>query len=130
MSTLNRFGLTDSLLFFSIVLLSAFGLILLYSATNQNIDIVYRQGTRLIFCFFLMILISFSDANRIKIISPYMYVLCIILLIVTLFWGHDSKGAKRWIVLFKCSFNFRLFRGHTSHKCVHRNYWTIQVLFC
>ena len=100
MSTLNRFGLTDSLLFFSIVLLSAFGLILLYSATNQNIDIVYRQGTRLIFCFFLMILISFSDANRIKLISPYMYVLCIILLIVTLFWGHDSKGAKRWIVFF------------------------------
>lgn len=100
MIALNKFSLSDSLLFFSIIILSIFGLILLYSATNQNIDIVYRQGTRLFFCFFLMILISFSDANRIKIISPYIYTICILLLVITLFWGHDSKGAKRWIVFF------------------------------
>ena len=52
MTALNKFSLSDSLLFFSIIILSIFGLILLYSATNQNIDIVYRQGTRLFFCFF------------------------------------------------------------------------------
>ena len=71
MTALNKFSL-QILLLFSIIILSIFGLILLYSATNQNIDIVYRQGQDY-FCFFLMILISFSDANRIKIFSLYIY---------------------------------------------------------
>jgi|TARA_B100001059_G_scaffold16428_1_gene13531 rod shape determining protein RodA len=96
--------LTDNILLFSIIVLSSFGLILLYSATNQDLDIVYRQGARLIFCFCLMLLIGFTDINKVKSISPYIYIICITLLIITLFWGHDSKGAKRWIVLFGFSF--------------------------
>ena len=100
MNIINRFSLSDSLLFFSIIILSTFGLFLLFSATNENMDTVLRQGTRLIFCFIFMVLISFSDANKIKQISPYVYVICIILLAITLFFGHDSKGAKRWIIVF------------------------------
>jgi len=96
----KNIGITDTLLFVSIIIISTFGLLLLYSATNQDIDVVFRQGTRLFFCFILMLLVSTIDINKIKFISPYIYVVCIILLIVTLFWGHDSKGAKRWILIF------------------------------
>tara|TARA_B100001996_G_scaffold363009_1_gene330955 strand:+ start:1494 stop:2570 length:1077 start_codon:yes stop_codon:yes gene_type:complete len=96
----KNIGITDTLLFVSIIILSIFGLLLLYSATNQDIDIVFRQGTRLFFCFVLMLLVSTIDVNKIKFISPYIYVACLILLIFTLFWGHDSKGAKRWIIIF------------------------------
>ena len=96
----KNIGITDTLLFVSIIIISLFGLILLYSATNQDIDVVFRQGTRLIFCFILMLLVSTIDINRIKLISPYIYIVCLILLIVTLFWGHESKGAKRWILIF------------------------------
>jgi len=92
--------ITDSLLFSIIIIISILGLTILYSATNENIDVVIRQGTRLIFCFFLMILVSSIDINRIRFISPYIYAFSVFLLVVTLFWGHDSKGATRWVMVF------------------------------
>ena len=96
----KNIGVTDKLLFLTIIIVSLLGLTILYSATNENLDVVIRQGTRLIFCFFLMLFISSLDINRLKIISPYVYVISIFLLIITLFWGHDSKGATRWIMIF------------------------------
>ncbi|MDB2461335.1 rod shape-determining protein RodA [Gammaproteobacteria bacterium] len=100
MTNFKNIGVTDKLLFFSIIIISIFGLTLLYSATNQDIDIIIRQGVRLSFCFILMIIISLIDINKIKLIAPYIYLACIFLLIFTIFWGHDSKGAKRWIIFF------------------------------
>ena len=98
-------GITDFILFSLIVLISIFGLTLLYSATNQDIDVVIKQGTKLIFCFSLMLLIGSIDINKLKSLTPYIYLLCLIL-IVTLFWGHDSKGAKRWIIFYGFSCNY------------------------
>ena len=95
----KNIGVTDSLLFLAIIIVSFLGLTILYSATNENIDVVIRQGTRLIFCFLLMLFISSIDINRLKLISPYIYCASIFLLVITLFWGHDSKGATRWIVV-------------------------------
>ena len=46
-----------------------------------------------------MILVSSIDINRIRFISPYIYAASIFLLVVTLFWGHDSKGAKLWVMI-------------------------------
>lgn len=100
MINFKNIGVTEKLLFFSIIIISVFGLTLLYSATNQDIDIVIRQGARLSFCFILMMIIGLIDINKIKIIAPYLYLVCIVLLIFTIFWGHDSKGAKRWIIFF------------------------------
>ena len=93
-------GITDTLLFLSIIIISIFGLILLYSATNQDIDIVTRQATRLFFCFILMLIIGVIDINKIKMVAPYIYLACVFFLLVTLFWGHESKGANRWIIIF------------------------------
>ena len=93
-------GVTDFLLFALIVLISAFGLILLYSATNQDIDIVIKQGIKLAFCFVLMLIIGSININKLKLLTPYIYLFCLVLLVVTLFWGHDSKGAKRWILFY------------------------------
>ena len=92
-----------------------FGLVLLYSATNQNIDVDFRQGSRLIFCFVLMFLISLVDINKIKSMSPYVYLLCILMLIITLLWGHDVKGAKRWIVFLVFHSRFRNFKNNCTH---------------
>ena len=44
------------------------------------------------------------DINKLKSLTPYVYLLCLILLVVTLFWGHESKGAKRWIIFYGFSF--------------------------
>ena len=100
MNNIKNIVMTDTLLFLSIVIISILGLTLLYTATNQDIDIVIRQATRLSFCFILMIIIGVIDINKIKMIAPYIYLVCLILLMFTIFWGHDSKGAKRWIIIF------------------------------
>ena len=98
------FGITDNTLFIFIVFLSLFGLVLLYSATNQNIDLLYRQSIRLFFCFALMLGISCIDYNKLKSYSPYIYILCLLFLVFTLFWGHSIKGAQRWIIIMGFSF--------------------------
>ncbi|MBT7542526.1 MAG: rod shape-determining protein RodA [Gammaproteobacteria bacterium] len=98
------FGITDFTLLLFVMIISVFGLVLLYSATNQDIDIVIRQGTKLSFCFVIMLLIGSLDSNKLRLITPYLYTICLLLLVMTLFWGHDTKGAKRWIVFFGFSF--------------------------
>ena len=98
------FEITDKTLFIFIIFLSLFGLVLLYSATNQNIDLVYRQSIRLFFCFVLMLVISCIDYNKLKSLSPYIYLFCIFSLVFTLFWGHSIKGAQRWIIIMGFSF--------------------------
>ena len=97
-------GITDNTLFIFIIFLSFFGLVLLYSATNQDIDLLYRQSIRLFFCFFLMYVISCTDINKLRSMSPYIYLLCLLLLVITLFWGNTIKGAQRWIVIMGFSF--------------------------
>lgn len=97
-------GITDFTLFIFIIIISIFGLMLLYSATNQDIDIVIRQGTRLGFCFIIMLIISSLDYNKLKLLTPYLYIICLFFLLLTLLWGHETKGAKRWIIFFGFSF--------------------------
>ena len=96
--------ITDHTLFIFILFLSLFGLVLLYSATNQDIDLLFRQSTRLIFCFALMYVISCIDINKLRSFSPYIYILCLFFLVLTLLWGNDIKGAQRWFVIMGFSF--------------------------
>ena len=93
------FAITDNTLFIFITFLSLFGLVLLYSATNQDIDLLFRQSIRLFFCFSLMLVISYIDINKLRSLSPYLYILCLLFLVFTLLWGKDIKGAQRWIVI-------------------------------
>jgi len=97
-------GISDNTLFIFIVFLSLFGLVLLYSATNQDIDLLYRQSIRLFFCFSLMYVISCIDINKLRSLSPYIYLFCLFFLVLTLFWGNSIKGAQRWIVIMGFSF--------------------------
>ena len=98
------FEITDHTLFIFILLLSLFGLVLLYSATNQDIDLLFRQSTRLIFCFALMFVVSCIDINKLRSFSPYIYILCLFFLVLTLLWGNNIKGAQRWLVIMGFSF--------------------------
>ena len=98
------FAITDNTLFIFITFLSLFGLVLLYSATNQDIDLLFRQSIRLFFCFSLMLVISYIDINKLRNLSPYLYILCLLFLVFTLLWGKDIKGAQRWIVIMGFSF--------------------------
>jgi rod shape determining protein RodA len=89
----------DLTLFIGLLLLTAMGLIILYSASNQNMTMVFAQMIRFCIAFVLMFLLAQLPPHRIKQFAPWFYGLGIILLLIVLGLGEVSKGAQRWISL-------------------------------
>ncbi len=82
-----------------ILVLCGIGLIVLYSAGNQNIDLVYRQAIKLLIAIVGMLLIAQLPPAEIARWSVGLYVFGIILLVAVIFYGDMGKGAQRWLDL-------------------------------
>lgn len=89
----------DPLLLFGILLLTATGLGVLYSAGDQSIDLINRQTTRLLLAFMVMMILAHVPSNGIRFWSPWIYGLGVVLLILVLVAGDMGKGAQRWLDL-------------------------------
>ncbi len=89
----------DLPLMLALVLLSAVGLFILYSASGENIQTLYRQATRIglgLTAMFFMAQISPQSWKR---WTPRVYITGIILLVAVIIFGDTSKGAQRWLDL-------------------------------
>jgi len=105
---MNWYRNFDWLLFFSWVALTTFGLIAIYSATQgpvsdflpafiqQNFK---KQFTWVGLSFLMVIVLQFTAPRTFSQIAYFLYGLCILLTIGTLFIGVEVNGAKSWIVL-------------------------------
>lgn len=89
----------DMWLFAPLFLISAFGLMILYSASNQSVGVVESQIFRLIMGFGLMIGISQIHPNKIRVFSPKLYFIVLFLLICVPIFGEKIMGARRWLDL-------------------------------
>ena len=87
----------DQYLFIAITLLSILGLIFLFSASQGNTAMVFKQGLFVLFGILLMLLISQPDPDFFNNISVAFLLLSIILIIATFFIGIEANGAKRWL---------------------------------
>ena len=87
----------DIPLLLGILILCAVGLIVLYSAGNQNIELIYRQTIKFAIAIALMLLIAQLPPAEIARWSVGLYILGIILLIAVIFFGDVGKGAQRWL---------------------------------
>lgn len=97
---LPRLGLhIDLPLMILILLLAAFGLIILYSAGGQSMAVLMRQSMRLISAFFLMFFLSFIPPHKYKSWTPTLYFIGLLLLIAVMIIGRIGKGAQRWLDL-------------------------------
>lgn len=83
-----------------LLLLCAGGLFILYSASGQNIGMVYRQMVYLGLGFFIMLVIAQIDPRWFQMSAPWMYAIGIIALILVLLVGVGAKGAQRWLSVF------------------------------
>lgn len=97
----------DLPLLFALLLLAGIGLMALYSASEQNIDIVLRQVMRLVIAFGVMIAVAQLRPDTIQHWSPWLYAIALILLFAVLVLGVIGKGAQRWL-------NFGLFTFQPS----------------
>lgn len=89
----------DYPLFGLILILITFGLIILYSASGQSVDMVLRQAVRLFLALGIMVAFSFIPPHKYKMWAPWVYSFGLLLLIAVMIMGKIGKGAQRWLDL-------------------------------
>ena len=89
----------DPPLFFGIISLIAIGLVILYSAANENWSPLIHQLLWISLSFIVMLVFAQIPPRKYYQWSPWIFSVCILLLIVVLLTGHSSKGAQRWLNL-------------------------------
>ena len=89
----------DLPLIFGLVLLSALGLVVLYSAAGESPQLVMRQGLRIAFAFALMFLVAQVSPQHLFRWAPWLYFAGLGLLVAVLLFGDVSQGARRWLSL-------------------------------
>jgi len=87
----------DGPLLFGILLVSSFGLFVLYSAGGQNSDLLVRQAIRIGVAVFVMLIIAQIPPKILRMWAPWLFVIGIVLLALVLIMGEVGKGAQRWL---------------------------------
>ncbi|MEQ8955164.1 MAG: FtsW/RodA/SpoVE family cell cycle protein, partial [Gammaproteobacteria bacterium] len=90
---------TDPPLLVGICLLSAFGLFILYSASDANVAMVQRQGLSMVLGLVLMFVIAQFNVHFFRSWAPSFYAAGLALLGVVLWIGVEENGARSWIDL-------------------------------
>jgi len=89
----------DIPLLFGSLILCGIGLVVLYSASGQDLNIVLRQAMRMAIALLLMLAIAQLPPEQIERWSLWIYLFGVGLLILVLVAGHVGKGAQRWLDL-------------------------------
>ena len=97
-SFLNRLHL-DGPLLIGLLILSGFGLFILFSAGDQDTHLIVKQLIRLGVAFTTMVVLAQIPPNTLKRWTPWLFAIGIILLVAVLIIGTEGKGAKRWLSL-------------------------------
>ncbi len=82
-----------------LLLLSGFGLIVLYSAAGENFAQVERQALRIVLALGIMLAIAQVNPTTLRRWSPWLYAVGLAMLIAVLVFGQVGKGAQRWLDL-------------------------------
>ncbi|RMG38554.1 MAG: rod shape-determining protein RodA [Gammaproteobacteria bacterium] len=89
----------DLPLLVGLLLLSVYGLVVLYSASGEDIAQVERQALRFLLAFGIMIGVAQIRPDQLMRWSPWLYLVGTVLLVLVLVIGDIGKGAQRWLDL-------------------------------
>jgi len=89
----------DALLLLGLLTLLAVGLMILYSAGDQDSALLMRQLIRMGTAFIVLFVLAQIHPDRMRDASYWLYGVGLILLIAVLVFGHEGKGAQRWLDL-------------------------------
>ena len=90
----------DAPLLFALVGVSALGLIVLYSAGGEDMELVQRQMLRLGIAFGTMVAVAQVSPVVLRRLTPWVFIVGILLLLAVLIGGTTSGGAQRWLDLY------------------------------
>ena len=89
----------DAVLMLGLVLLLGVGLLMLYSAGGQDMGLIVRQLIRMGMAMTAMLVIAQINPDRMRDSAYWLYGLGLVLLLAVLLFGHEGKGAQRWLDL-------------------------------
>jgi rod shape determining protein RodA len=89
----------DGMLLSGLVVVSVFGLFVLYSAAGDNTVLWYNQLIRLGIGFGVLIALAQAPDHFLRMLAPAAYALGLVLLLLVAVVGDIGKGAQRWLDL-------------------------------
>jgi rod shape determining protein RodA len=89
----------DGPLVVGLSLIAGYGLVVLYSASGQNMPTVLRTVARLLLGAVTMLLLARINPNFLRRLTPWLYAGGCALLVVVAAIGHIGMGAQRWLDL-------------------------------
>lgn len=89
----------DPILLLLLLVLTAFGLMALYSGSGKSLSMVKRQLVFFILAYATMFIVAQVKLNFMQRWSIWLYALGVILLVAVLLIGVGAKGAQRWLSL-------------------------------
>lgn len=87
----------DHMLFPLICVVLMFGIVILYSASKGDMDIVKAQSFKIGLGFILLLVVAQVPGHYYFRWAPVLYFLSLSLLLLVLFFGVISKGGQRWL---------------------------------
>ena len=94
----------DFPLFLAFMAIFIVSLTTIYSASNSSIDAVVNQGIKILISISAMVVVAqFSPLSYAR-VGPWLYFLCLVLLILVLVIGETRNGATRWLNIGIISF--------------------------
>lgn len=89
----------DLPLLIGLVLLGAGGLLVLYSASNEHMDLLVRQSLRFGIGFGALFVIAQLPPRSFRFWAPALYAIGLVMLVLVDILGIEAKGAQRWLTL-------------------------------
>ena len=89
----------DGPLFAGILLISALGLVVLYSAVGENMRLLVNQVVRLCVALVAMLIMAQLSPDFLRRWTPWGFLAGLILLVLVLTTGEVGQGARRWLDL-------------------------------
>ena len=82
-----------------LILNAVLGLLVIYSASAQDMGMVFRQATSFAVGFIVMMICAQIPPKVYQAISPYFFIFAVILMVLVLVVGETRMAARRWISL-------------------------------
>lgn len=89
----------DIWLLIGLLMITGYGMLVLYSASGANQAMFTNRIIQVCLGLGLMLVMAMFPPRFYERISPYLYIVCIILLLLVDLVGETSKGAQRWLNL-------------------------------
>jgi rod shape determining protein RodA len=96
MNRLQRWHI-DVPLFYALLALAGISLLVVYSASAENLTVLVKHMLRLVMGFGILFFVAQARPEDLRRLAPVLFVVSVLLLLAVLGVGTVSKGARRWL---------------------------------